>query len=110
MLTKRQTLWAAPILVISFGVLCLIGYVSEEFILGKNAGVTAVVALALVANVFSLIFIFFSIFLSFGTALIFNASDPEWWERTGNPFYSLLWKELQEATTAGRRDGTGEHE
>lgn len=53
MLTKRQTLWAAPVLIISFGVLCLIGYVSEEFILGKNAGVTALVGIGLVANVLS---------------------------------------------------------
>ncbi|PDT50056.1 MULTISPECIES: hypothetical protein [Sinorhizobium] len=110
MLTKKQMLWAAPILILTFAALWLSGAVAQEMIPGKNVAITALLATAFIANVFALIFIFFSIFLSFGSALLFNASGPEYWEKTGNPFYYLLWKELQEATTAGRPDSTDRRE
>lgn len=98
MLTKRQTLWALPILIATFAALCLTGYALEKGLSIKSDGLTAVVGAALVANLFALIFIVFSIFMSFGTALVFNASSPDFWQRTGNPFYYLLWRELREAT------------
>ena len=104
MLTKRQTFWAVPVLILSFAALCLLGYVSEVILLGQNAAVTALLLPALLVNILALLFVFFSIFASLGTALIFNASSPQWWEATGNPFYYLLWKELQEATTRERQD------
>lgn len=99
MLTKRQTLWALPILIATFAALCLMGYAFEEWLSIRNDRLTAVVGTALVANLFALIFVMFSIFVSFGTALIFNAASPDFWQRTGNPFYYLLWRELREATT-----------
>lgn len=98
MLTKKQTLWAMPILITSFAALCLMGYVFEVWLAIKNSGLIALLGIALIANMFAVIYIFFSIFLSFGTALIFNAASPYAWEKTGNPFYYLLWRELQEAT------------
>ncbi|MFK0273290.1 hypothetical protein ACIQUG_06425 [Ensifer sp. NPDC090286] len=101
MLTKRQTLWALPILVATLAGLCLTGYVSEEWLSIANSGLTALVGTALVANVLALAFIVFSIFASLVTALIFNASSPDFWEKTGNPLYYLLWSELQEATRRG---------
>lgn len=101
MLTKKQTLWAFPLLIVTFVTLCLVGYLSEEHF-GRNAGLTALLAPVMIANIFAFVFICFSIFLSLGTALIFNAASPEFWEKTGNPFYYLVWKELQDATTQKR--------
>ena len=99
MLTKRQTLWALPTLVATFAALCMVGYASDEWLSIRNGGLIAVVGTALVVNFFALIFVMFSIFVSFGTALIFNAASPDLWQRTGNPFYYLLWRALREATT-----------
>ncbi|NKN39558.1 hypothetical protein HFC70_24735 [Agrobacterium sp. a22-2] len=106
MLTKKQTLWAFPVLIVTFATLCLVGYISEEHF-GRNAGLTALLVPVLIANIFAFVFICFSIFLSLGTALIFNTSSPEFWEKMGNPFYYLVWKELQEVTTQkpDRSDG-----
>lgn len=104
MLTKRQTFWAVPILLLSFAALCLLGYVFEVVFEQEDGAVGALLVSALMANTFALIFVFFSIFASLGTALLFNASSPQWWETTGNPFYYLLWKELQEATTREREN------
>lgn len=101
MLTKKQTLWALPVLIATFAALCLTGYAFEEGLSIRSDALTALVGAALVANLFGLIFVIFSIFVSFGTALIFNASSPEFWLKTGTPFYYLLWRELQEVT--GRR-------
>jgi hypothetical protein len=102
-LTKKQTLWALPILIASFAALCATGYMSEEWFLIKNDGLTALVIIAMIANLFALVFVSFSIFLSGVTTLLFNASSPDFWQKTSNPFYYLLWSELQEATTKNER-------
>jgi hypothetical protein len=101
MLTKRQTLWALPILVATLAGLCLTGSAFEERLSIANSGLTTLVGTAFVANVLALAFIVFSIFASLGTALVLNASSPDFWEKTGNPFCYLLWSELQEATRRG---------
>lgn len=98
MLTKKQTLWALPILIAIFAALCLAGYAFEEWLSIRNGGLTAVIGTAMVATLFSTIFIIISIFASFGSALIFNAASPELWQRTGSPFHYLLWRELRETT------------
>ncbi|WP_142778729.1 transposase [Agrobacterium sp. T29] len=105
MLTKKQTLWALPILIATFAALCLTGYVFEERLSIRSDGLTVVIGGALVANLCALIFVIFSIFVSFGTALIFNASSPDFWQSTGNPFYHLLWRELQKATARRSEKG-----
>jgi hypothetical protein len=98
MLTKSQTLWALPILIAIFAALSFVGYASEQWFSIRNGGLTAVIGTALVANLLALVFVLLSIFLSFGTALIFNAASPETWQRIGNPFHYLLWRELRETT------------
>lgn len=98
MLTKKQTLWALPILIATFVALCLAGYAFEEWLAIENDGLTVLIVIAMIANLFAMIFIVFSIFLSVGTAFVFNASSPDVRQKTGNPFYHLLWAELQETT------------
>lgn len=98
MLTKRQTLWALPLLISLFCALSLAGYLLEEWVQGDMSKLLPVLVVAFILNVLALIFIGFSIFVSFGTLLVFNASGPQFWRQIGNPFYYLLWRELQEAT------------
>ena len=98
MLTKRQTLWALPLLILLFCALSLAGYVLEEWVQTDMTKLLPVLVVAFVLNILVLIFIGFSVFVSFGTLLMFNASGPQLWRQVGNPFYYLLWTELQEAT------------
>lgn len=98
MLTKRQTLWALPLLILIFCALAFAGYVLEERVHADMSKLLPVLVVAFILNILALIFISFSIFVSFGTLLIFNASGPQSWRQIGNPFYYLLWRELQEAT------------
>lgn len=105
MLTKRQTLLAIPILLASLVTTWFLGYALQEWFSVK-IGIIVLIGCLLVVNAIALIAMCFAALLSFGTAMFFNAASPEWWEKTGNPFYYFLWKELQEATTrqAGERD------
>lgn len=98
MLTKRQTLWALPLLISLFCALSFAGYVLEEWVQADMTKLLPVLVVAFILNILVLIFIGFSVFISFGTLLMFNASGPQIWRQIGNPFYYLLWRELQEAT------------
>jgi glucan phosphoethanolaminetransferase (alkaline phosphatase superfamily) len=98
MLTKRQTLWALPLLILLFCALSFAGYALEEWVQADMTELLPVLVVAFILNILALIFIGFSVFVSLGTLLVFNASGPQFWRQIGNPFYYLLWRELQEAT------------
>ncbi|MCQ2005130.1 hypothetical protein [Rhizobium sp. NRK18] len=98
MLTKKQTLLAVPFLLLTFVGLCLLGYISDIYFHARGGPLAVIFGAAFAANFLAGLFIFFSIFASMGTAMISNASGPDWFERTGNPFYYLLWKELRDTT------------
>lgn len=98
MLTKRQTLWALPLLILLFCALSFAGYALEEWVQTDTTKLLPLLGLAFILNILAFIFIGFSVFVSFGTLLMFNASGPQIWRQIGSPFYHLLWRELQEAT------------